>query len=144
MAYATRVSTSAASAGLAAITALLTSGSVLNIFSSNQPATPDVTPGAGHDLLAVLQFSTTPFGAPVAGVSTANTIAATTIERSGTATWFRISSTQAGYPTSSGYGLIDGTCATGGSNLILNSASLSSGASLTISSLTITLPQTTP
>lgn len=80
----------------------------------------------------------------MAGVSTGNTIPATTIEASGTATWFRISSTAAGYPTSSGYGLIDGTASTAGSNLILNSASLSSGASLTISSLTITLPQTTP
>jgi hypothetical protein len=142
MAYATRVSTSAASAGLNAILALLTSGSVLKVFSSSQPATPDILPAA-QDLLATLSFSTTPFGAAVAGVSTANAIAATTVERSGTATWFRISSTAAGYPTSSGYGLIDGTASTAGSNMILNSASLSSGASLTISALTITQPQTT-
>ena len=143
MAYATRVSTSAVSAGLNAVLALLTSGSVLKVYSSNQPATPDTLPGAGHDLLATLSFSTTPFGAAVAGVSTANTIAATTVDKSGTATWFRISSTQAGYPTSSGYGLIDGTASTGTSNMVLNSASLSSGASLSITSLTITLPQTT-
>ena len=142
---ATRVSTSAASAGVNAILALLTSGSVLKVYSSNQPATPDVLPGAGHDLLATFTLSTTPFGAAVAGASTANTIPATTIDKSGTASWFRISSTQAGYPSSSGYGLIDGSASTAATaNLVLNSAALSSGAALSITALTVTLPQTTP
>ena len=67
MALATRVSTSAVSAGLTSILALLSSGAVLKVYSSNQPATPDVLPGAGHDLLATLAFSSTPFGAAVAG-----------------------------------------------------------------------------
>jgi len=144
MAYKTTVSTSAASAGVNAVLALLTSGSVLKVYSSNQPASPDVLPGAGHDLLATLQLSTTPFAPAVAGVAAANPIAASTVLLGGTAAWFRLSSTAAGYPSSSGYGILDGSASTAGSNLVLNSVALSSGAAISVTALTVTLPQTTP
>ena len=148
MALLTKISTAAANnavlgvVGLLAAGGTLTSGSVLKIYSSNQPANADTAPGAGPDLLAMLTLSSQPFStAPVSGASTANTIAASTVILTGTAAWCRISSSS--QATSSGLGVIDGTVGTATANCILNSVALSSGAAISVSSLTVTMPETT-
>ena len=143
MAYKTMLSTAGANAGILAVVGLLSTGAVLKIFTSSQPTNPDTVPGAGPDLLASLALSSQPFSTtPSGGASTANTIPASTVILTGTAAWCRISSSS--QATSSGIGLIDGTVGTATANCILNSVSLSSGASITISSLTVTLPESTP
>ena len=150
MATKTMISTAAANNAVLAVVNLqggtppgmLSSGSVLKIYTSNQPAGPDTAPGGGPDLLASLQLSTQPFStAPAAGVATANAIAASTVILTGTAAWCRISSSS--QATSSGLGVIDGTVGTASANCILNSVALSSGAAISISSLTVTMPEST-
>lgn len=107
----------------------------LRIYSGAQPATPEST--ASGVLLAELRFASTAFGAAAAGVITANAITAdASANATGTAGWYR-SLKSDGTTT-----LWDGAAGLAASTqeLRLNSLAISSGANVSFSSLTYTLP----
>lgn len=111
----------------------------LQIYSGSQPAGPDASIG-GATLLAELTLSDPAFGAAAddapGGKATANSISDdTSANASGTAAWFRA-------VTSDGTAVIDGDAGTGtGADLTLDSASISSGATVSVSSWTVTMPE---
>ncbi len=106
----------------------------LRIYSGAKPATPETA--VSGTLLATLRLNATAFGAASGGVITANAITAdTNAAASGTAGYFRILKSDG---TSA---LFDGTVGTSGADLNLNSVAISAGATVSVTSLTITDPQ---
>lgn len=107
----------------------------LKIYAASRPATTDTALGA-QVLLATLTFSATAFGAASNGVATANAITSdSSADATDTAAWFRISS---GTPTAR----MDGNVGTASADLILNTTSIVTGAVVSISAGTITVPLT--
>jgi hypothetical protein len=107
----------------------------LKIYGDTRAATTDTAVGA-QTLLATLTFNATAFGAASAGVATANAITQdSSADDTDTATWFRISS---GTPAA----IADGNVGTATADLILNTVSIVSGAVVSISAGTITVPLT--
>ncbi len=127
MALNTQLSDAAANAGCNAIMALLSGGSI-KIYTGTQPATGN-TSLSGNTLLATLPMNTPAFGSAVAGVAALNPsgVSASAVA-SGTATWARVCN-------SSGTGILDVTVGVSGCNINLNSTVISSGGTVTISSL---------
>lgn len=121
----------AASASADAVVDLLDSG-YIRIYDGTQAATADTAIGA-QVLLAELRFGATAFGSASNGVATANAITAdSSANATGTATWFRVLK-------SDGTTVIfDGSVGTGTNDLVLNSASIVSGANVSISAFTYT------
>jgi len=113
------------------ITDAIGSGGVLRIYDGAPPAGPD-TAVTTQNVLAELTLGT-PFADPASGgVLTANAISDdTSANATGTATWFRIS-------TSGGTAVIDGTVGTSNADLIVDSTSFVAGGLVEITSLTIT------
>ena len=114
-------------AAVNAITALLNSGTI-KIYTGSQPAEDGSITGT---LLATLTFGSTAFGASSGGTATANTITSGTAGNTGTAGYFALEE-------SGGTVVATGTCGTSGADLNLNSTSISSGATVSCSSFTIT------
>lgn len=113
---------------LDAITTFAGAGAKLRIYNGAQPATG----GAATTLLAEFTLGS-PFAPAASGAVLSPTLpGATTGATSGTATWFRIvkadGSTQ----------VIDGTAGTSGTDLVLSSASITSGGAVSVSAFTIT------
>src|SRR5512139_2014762 len=111
---------------------------VVNIYDGSAPADADAA--ESNNLLAQLTMSTTAFGSPadVTGSSrvTANAITSdSSADSTGTATHFRIL-TQSG-----GTVIAQGTVGTATSDLILNTTSITSGSTVSITSATVTLPE---
>lgn len=104
----------------------------IDIYASSQPATPETS--AGGTALVTLSFGATAFGSPTLGVLTANSIAAATVANGGTALWFRATKTDHSTP------VYDGNVGTSAADMIIANTTLVAGASLSISSLTFTLP----
>lgn len=124
-------SNAAANAAVDAMATLLNTG-YLRIYDGTQAATADTALGS-QVLLAELRFNATAFGAGVAGVATANAITAdSSANATGTATWFRCLKSDG---TSVVY---DGSVGTATSDLVLNTTSIVSGASVSVTSLTLT------
>lgn len=115
------------------------SAAVINIYSGSVPADADASIGAAT-LLAQLTMSATSFGAaadanPGARI-TANTITAdSSADNTGTASFFRILTQNAGTV------IAQGTVGTSSADLVLNTTSITSGSTVSISSATITLPE---
>lgn len=139
-----RLSTAARNAAAAAIVALIDGGSgagVLRIYSGAQPAGPDTSPSG--TLLAEFILSDPAFGSPSTGVVTLDitpSVEDTSANATGTAGYFRLlDSTEA---ASTGLGVVDGTVTAtgGGGDLTLNTVSIVSGATVTVTSGTITMP----
>lgn len=139
-----RLSTAARNAAAAAIVALIDGGSgagVLRIYSGAQPAGPDTSPSG--TLLAEFTLSDPAFGSPSTGVVTLDITPAvedTSANATGTAGYFRFcDSTEA---AGTGLGVIDGTVTAtgGGGDLTLNTTSIVAGATVTVTSGTITMP----
>jgi hypothetical protein len=113
--------------------AALANTGYLRIYTGTKPATPETA--ASGTLLAELRLNATAFGASSGGVITANAITGdASADASGTAGWFRI--LQSDGTTA----LWDGDVATSGADLNLNSTSISAGAAVDITALTVTLP----
>lgn len=113
----------------------LANGGFLRIYDGAQPATPETAVGA-QTLLAELTMGNPAFGAAANGTITANAITSdTSINATGTATWYRLVRSDG---TTS---LWDGSAGVTGSDLNLNTVSLVANAQLAITSLTFTLPQ---
>jgi len=139
MADTTKVSNAAANAEADAFSDLLDSG-YLRIYDSTggtgQPATVDTAIGS-QVLLAELRFNATSAPAAVAGVLTFNAITSDTdANATGTATWFRALKSDGSTV------VFDGSVGTSGANLNLNSVAISSGAAVSVTSLTYTQSKT--
>jgi hypothetical protein len=106
-------------------------GATLKIYSGTRPSTGAAL-GGGNTLLATLTFSTTAFGAASGGSITAASITSdSTADATGTASFFRIEDSDSTF-------IMDGDCGTSGSDLNLDTTSISAGATVSISSFVIT------
>jgi hypothetical protein len=122
----------ARNAALDAIALLANSGK-LRIYTGSMPATPETA--VSGTLLAELTMNATAFGAAAGGVITANAITAdTSADATGTAGTYRL------FKSDGTTALWDGTVGTSGSDLNLNSVAIQSGAQVSVSSMTYTLP----
>lgn len=117
---------------LADITTQVGASGLLKIFTGTAPANCG-TADTGT-LLATLTCAATFAAAPSAGVLTANAIASATAAATGTAGYFRV------YPSAATTtnAVFQGTVGTSGADLNLNSASITSGQTVSVTSLTIT------
>lgn len=116
---------------------LKANSAALRIYSGTVPADADTALGA-QVVLATLTMNATAFPAASGGVLTANAITAdSSADASGTASFFRLFGSD-----SNNQVLLQGTVGTSGTDMILNSVAISSGANVSISSFTITLPTT--
>lgn len=128
------ISNAAASAAADAVTSLV-DGGTLRIYSGTKPAGPD-SALSGNTLLAELTFGNPAFGSASNGVATANGITAdSSANATGTASFFRA------FASDGTTAVFDGEVGTTGSDLNLNSTSISSGAEVSISSFTYTQPK---
>lgn len=118
---------------LAFITSSIGSAGLMKIYDGTQPASPDTAVGV-QVLLATLTMGS-PF-APASSsahpsVLTANAISSATAGNTSTATWFRLTA-------SGGTACVDGSVGTSSADLILNSTNITSGQTVSVSSLTAT------
>lgn len=114
-------------AQLDAITAFVGGGGKLRLYDGTRPATG----GAPTNLLAEFVLGT-PFAAAASGAILSPTLPAnTTGLAAGTATWFRL------VKSDGTTHVLDGSAGTSGTDLILNTASISIGVTLNISSWSI-------
>jgi hypothetical protein len=122
------LSTTVRNAMLDAITTQAGSGALLRLYDGTRPATG----GTATNKLAELTCSATLAAASSGGVLTLNAITAAAALLSGTATWFRL-------VKSDGTTVImDGSVGTTGADINLNSVAISSGASVSVTSGSIT------
>ena len=111
---------------LDAITTAVGSAGKLAIYDGTRPATG----GAATNKLAEFTLGS-PFAAAASGGVLSPTLPSNVSALlSGTATWYRIT-------TSGGTFVMDGSAGTSGTDLILNSASITSGATVSITAHTI-------
>lgn len=121
-------------AQLDAVSPLL-AGGVLRIYSGPQPA--NVAAAATGTLLATLTLGTPAFAPAYAGAITATDITPEPSATAGTAGWFRL------YQSAGLVAHYDGdiTAPGGGGIIQLDPVTISAGAPVALSSLTITLPE---
>lgn len=134
MANTPSITTAAQNAAADAVVDLVDVGGAgsLRIYSGTAPATANAAL-SGNTLLAQLAMSATAFGSAAAGVATAAAITQdSSADATGTATFFRI---LAGNGTTV---VMQGEVGTSGADLNLNSVAISSGAAVSVSSLTYT------
>jgi len=125
-----RLTTTIRNTGLAAITTEIGISGLLRIYDGTQPASV-ATALSSNTLLAELPLSATAAAAPSGGVWTASTI---TDEASAVATGTQ---TFASLVTSAGTRIVDMSCGNGSGDLNL-SGTITSGGTVSVSSLTIT------
>lgn len=134
---ATRISTTARNAAVAAIAALADADAgagTLKIYTGSQPASADTAPSG--TLLATFTLSDPAFGSPASGVVTLQGLPlSTTGAAAGTAGWGRLAD-------QSGDSVQDGavTATGGGGEIQLNSTTISVGVSVQLTSGTLTMP----
>jgi hypothetical protein len=122
------LSTTVRNAMLDAITTAAGASALFRFYDGTRPATA----GTATTKLAELPCSATFAPASSAGVLTLNPITSAAAVATGTTTWFRI--TKADGTTV----VMDGSVGTSGSDVNLNSVSISSGATVSVTSATIT------
>lgn len=117
----------------AMLAALVQNGFVLSLRSGTRPVSPDIASSDTETLATVPASFSAPSGGSIAMVVPHSAVTAI---RTGTATWFRLHTNESGAP-----GYVDGAVSAtgGGGDLQLNSTSVVTGQSVTISGLTITL-----
>jgi hypothetical protein len=118
----------ARNAQLDALTTYAGAGAKLRIYDGTRPATG----GTATTLLAEFTLGTPFAPAASAAVLSPNLPSATTGAAAGTSTWFRI--VKADGTTQ----VIDGSAGTSGTDLVLNTATISVGVAVSISAFTIT------
>lgn len=115
-------------AQLDAITTFAGNGAKLRIYDGTQPATG----GTATTMLAEFTLGT-PFAAGAASASLSPTLPAnTTGAAAGTAAWFRI------VKSDGTTHVLDGSAGTSGTDLVLNTASITVGVTVSITAFTIT------
>ena len=113
------------------ITSQISTSGLLSIYSGTQPTNPD-TALSGNTLLAQLALSSTFAAGAASGVLTASSITTeSSANATGTAAWGTLT-------TSGGTRIVDFSVGTSGADLNLNTTSIVAGASVAVSSLTIT------
>lgn len=128
-----RLSNTAASAAANGVGDLMDTG-YLRIYDGTIPTNANTAVGA-QVLLAELRFNAAAFAAASNGVITAGAITAdSSANATGTASWYR--ALQSDGTTV----MWDGTVGTSGADLNLNSTAVQSGASVSVTSLTLTFP----
>jgi hypothetical protein len=106
---------------------------VMNFYAGVQPADVSSATTAANTVVATLSFtSTSAFGAAAAGVLTANSITSDTSAAGGTATWFSVCK-------STGARVIDGSVGVSTSDIIVNSTSIATGATVALTAFTVTM-----
>lgn len=128
-----KVAQATASAQAAALVGAYTNSSILKIYDGAQPSTPE-TAISTQNLLASITLPASAAFSQTNGLMTAAAITNATVSATGTAAWFRWLKSDATTV------IADGSVATSSADLNLNSTSLSSGASIAISSFTFTIP----
>ncbi len=124
-------STTLRNAQLDAVTTAVGASGKLRIYSGTRPA--NVAASITGTLLAELTLNATFAPAASAGVLTLNAITSdTSADATGTATHFRI------FQSNGTTAVVDGDVGTSGSDLNLNSTSLTAGGSVAVTSFTIT------
>ena len=113
-------------AQLDAITTAVGNAGKLQIYDGTRPATG----GTATNKLAEFTLGTPFASAAAAGVLSPTLPSNVTALLTGTATWYRITTSAGGF-------VMDGSAGTSGTDLILNSASISSGATVSITAHTI-------
>jgi hypothetical protein len=111
-------------------------GGFLEIYDSTgtgQPATPDVAVTT-QVKLAKLPLNATAFGAAAGGTKTANAISNGVGLAAGTATWFRV------FKSDDATAVIDGSCGTAGTDLVLNDTAITVGGTVQVTSYTVSMP----
>jgi hypothetical protein len=132
------ITNAAASAMCDALVDRIDSGGAgtLRIYAATRAVTTDTAVGA-QVVLATLTFGATAFGAASNGVATANSITQdSSADATDTASWFRIFNN--GQTTAQ----MDGNVGTSASDLILNTVSIVTGAVVSISAGSVTVPLT--
>lgn len=109
----------------------------LRIYDGSQPADGDVAITT-QTMLAELTMNATAFTGPAGTASanqtlTANAITSATAAATGTATWFRLLKSDGTTK------ILDGSVGTSASDINLNTTSITSGGTVSVTSLTITL-----
>ena len=127
------LSDTAANAEATALAPLMNSG-FIEIYTGTQPVNAN-TNLSGNTLLATLTFGATAFGAPVAGVLTANAITPGIAGNTGTATFARI------YESNGTTVVMDTQVGTSGTGIVLPSTSVASGITVSISAFTHTVTE---
>jgi hypothetical protein len=127
-----KVAVTAKNAGLdAKYTTPVGASGLFRIYSGTQPTNPD-TALSGNTVLAELTLNATFAPGASSGVLTLNAITSdSSADNTGTATW-------ASFLTSGGTRKVDFTVGTSGTDLILNTTSIVSGAQVSCSAFTIT------
>ena len=132
------ITQAAGAAALDAIVDLIDVGGTgtLKVYADVQAATAD-TAVAAQVLCATLTFSATAFGAATTADPSVSTAAAITddaaADATDTVTWFRILA-------GGGGAVLDGTCGTSGADINWNTVAFVSGATVSVTALTITEP----
>lgn len=114
-----------------------TGAGTLKIYTATRPANAN-TAVSGQTLLATLTFSDPAFGAAnTSGVATANSITQdSSADATGTAAWARIETSTPGT-------VMDISVGTSGAELNLDSVSIVAGGTVSVSSMTVTMPDGT-
>lgn len=142
---ASSITNASARAAADAVAALVNAGTTdangdLKMYAGTIPADADSALG-GATLLATNEMSNPAFAAAIdanpGGRAVANAIANATVAASGTASFFRVNDRDNGTVYQ---GTVTGLA--GGGDIELNSVALQSGATLSITSLSITMPET--
>lgn len=127
-----KISSTAVNAQADALSDLLDNG-YLRIYDGTQPANAN-TAITTQVLLAELRFNATAAPAASSGVLTMNSITQdSSANNTGTATWFRALKSDGSTV------VFDGSVGTSGSDLNLGSTSITSGASVAVTSMTFTV-----
>lgn len=132
-----RLTNTAASSACNAIVDMLDTGGAgtLKIYNGTIPTDADTAVGA-QTLLATLTFNATAFGAASNGTATANAITSdTSADASGTATWSR-------WANGGATTVLDCTVGTSGEDINFNTNVFVSGATVSITALTVAVPKT--
>lgn len=125
-----KLSVAARNAMLDSLTSTVSGSAKLRIYDGSQPAGPG-TAVSTQTLLAELTCNATFAPAASSGTLTLNSITQATAAATGTASWFRI-------VTSGNTAVIDGSVSTSGADMNLNSTSIVSGGTVSITSATLT------
>lgn len=105
----------------------------IRVYTGTQPSTGGGSL-SGNTLLVEFTLPNPAFGSASGGVITANTISAAVATNTGTATWFRM--LQSDGTTV----ILDGTVGTSASDLNLTSTSITTGDTIAVTSMTVTMP----
>jgi len=127
------LSDTSANAEANALGPLLNSGTI-QFYSGTQPVNAN-TALSGNTLLATCTFGATAFGSAAAGVITANTITAGTAAATATSTFARL------FETGGTVVVMDLAVATSGAGINLNTTSIVSGATVSMTSFSHTITE---